>query len=97
MCGEVNNVDCWEERNKIMAIRYYYDPVVKSDDEGRYSVNYYCSDGKRSRWAGCHNSDSPTEALRFVMRLVEKLNNPRPLFGQNGRIAQWLWWKKEIK
>lgn len=80
-----------------MAIRYYYDPVVKSDDEGRYSVNYYCSDGKRSRWAGCHNSDSPTEALRFVMRLVEKLNNPRPLFGQNGRIAQWLWWKKEIK
>lgn len=80
-----------------MAIRYYYNPVVKSNDEGRYSVNYYCSDGKRSRWAGCHNSDSPTEALRFVMRLVEKLNNPRPLFGQNGRIAQWFWWKKEIK
>lgn len=78
-------------------ITYYYNPVVKSNDEGRYSVNYYCSDGKHTSWAGCHNSDSPTESLRFVMSLVEKLNRPRPLFGHNGRIAQWLWWKKEIK
>jgi hypothetical protein len=81
-------------RNKIT---YYYNPVVKSNDEGRYSVDYYCSDGKHSRWAGCHNSDSPIESLSFVMRLIEKLNCPRPLFGHNGRIAQWLWWKKEIR
>lgn len=80
-----------------MAIRYYYNPVVKSD-ANRYYVDYFCTDGKKSIWTGRTYKDSPTAALRQVRKLVEILNKPRPFFGRDGRLAQWFWWKnKKLK
>lgn len=87
----------------MFKIFYYYNPIVKqysSDDvrdvnmkseTRRYYVDYFCSNGRTSLWAGRFNGDTPTEALKKVRNVVEELNQPRPLFGKNGRIAQWLW------
>lgn len=83
-------------------IYYYYNPVVKQydpdvrdvnmkSDDRRYYVDYFCSNGRKSFWAGRFNGDTPIEVLKQVRSVVEALNEPRPLFGKNGRIAQWLW------
>lgn len=86
----------------MCKIYYYYNPYVKQygpdvrdvnlkPECRRYYVDYFCSDGKTNFWAGCSNGDTPTEALQRAKNIVEGLNKPRPLFGKNGRIAQWLW------
>lgn len=75
---------------------YYYDPAVKSHDD-RYYVDIYCTNGKKKVWAGKMYGDTPTEALGYVRKFVEKLNQPKPIFGQNGRICQWLWFMKRIR
>lgn len=86
----------------MFKIFYYYNPVVKqygSDvrdvnmkpEYRRYYVDYFCSNGRRSFWVGRFNGDTPIEALKKARSVVEGLNQPRPLFGKNGRIAQWLW------
>ena len=86
----------------MFKIFYYYNPVVKqygSDVRDtntkpkyrRYYVDYFCGNGRKTFWAGRSNGDTPTEALKTVRSMVEELNKPRPLFGKNGRIAQWLW------
>jgi hypothetical protein len=86
----------------MFKIFYYYNPVVKQYDFDvrdvnlkpeyrRYYVDYFCSNGRKSFWAGRFNGDTPTEALKAVRDMVDKLNQPRPLFGKNGRIAQWFW------
>ena len=71
-------------------IYYYYDPVVRSDSNhyGRYSVRYYCTDGKKSEWAGSLCEDSPTAALEKVRKLIDELNKPRDIFES---LEQW-WW-----
>ena len=86
----------------MFKIFYYYNPVVKQygsdvrdvnmkSNDRRYYVDYFCSNGRKSFWAGRFNGDTPTEALKAVRDMVDELNKPRPLFGKNGRIAQWLW------
>ena len=100
------NADVAVSNNKkfknMCKIFYYYNPIVKrysSDvrdvnmkpEYRRYYVDYFCSNGRKSLWAGRFNGDTPTEALEKVKNIVEELNEPRPLFGKNGRIAQWLW------
>ena len=84
----------------MCKITYYYDPKVKcSEIEGRrrYSVDMYVTDNKRRRYAGTMNGDSPIEALKHVRNVVNRLNQPRPLFGYDGKIAQWIWWLKWMK
>ena len=88
----------------MFKIFYYYNPVVKqygsdvrdvnmksNDLDRRYYVDYFCGNGRKTFWAGRSNGDTPTEALQRAKNIVEGLNKPRPLFGKNGRIAQWLW------
>lgn len=84
------------KRNRMRKIRYYYDPILKSND-GRYSVDFYCTDSKVSIWSGRLNGDTYADVLIQVKDLLNSLNKPRPLFGQNGRIRQWLWWRKQIR
>jgi hypothetical protein len=80
----------------MRKIHYYYDAAVKSHD-GRYSVDYYCSNGKSRVWAGRFNGKSYKDVLTHVRNIVEKLNQPKPIFGQNGRFCQWLWFMKRIR
>ena len=82
----------------MRKIYYYYDPVLKSNDErSRFAVDYYCTDGKRSIWSGRIVEDSPTATLYRVRELVNAFNKPRPLFGFEGRLHQWLWWRERIR
>lgn len=71
----------------MRKIYYYYDAGVKSND-GRYTVDFYCTNGKKIVWAGQITDDSPTAALKFVRGLIDKLNKPKSFFK---RIYQW-WW-----
>lgn len=75
---------------------YYYDPAVKSHDD-RYYVDYYCTNGKTRVLAGTISGKYYTYVLSQVRNIVEKLNQPKPIFGQNGRICQWLWFMKRIR
>lgn len=77
----------------VRKIYYYYDPIVKSKDD-RYSVDYFCTNGKKKIFAGRLNGDSPTAALKNVQKIVCALNQPRPLFGFKGKIYQWFYWLK---
>lgn len=78
----------------LRKVYYYYDPIVKCDD-GRYYVDFYCTNGKKTVWTGRHIEDSPTAVVEFVRELIDKLNQPKPLFGKYGRIYQWWWfWKR---
>lgn len=81
----------------VKKIYYYYDPIVKkSEDDGhyRYSVDYFCTNGKKKVFAGRFNRNSPTAALKTVQEIVCALNQPRPLFGYKGKICQWFYWLK---
>ena len=79
----------------MKKIYYYYDPLLKSNDDlGRFAVDYYCTDGKVSVWAGRVVEDYPTAALYNVRKLVNALNEPRPFWGWDGKIMQWIWWVK---
>ena len=79
-------------------IYYYYDPVVQTNDyRDRFAVDYYCTDGKRSIWAGRLVENTPTAVLYRVRNLVSDLNKPRPLFGFEGRLHQWFWWRKAVR
>ena len=71
-------------------IYYYYDPLVKSNDNryGRYTVDYFCTDGKKTVWAGYQAEKSPTAALEKVRKLVDALNEPRAFMEE---VEQW-WW-----
>lgn len=80
----------------MRRITYYYDSLMKSSD-GRYSVDYFCSDSRVSIWAGRITEDSPTEALKKAWDVVDELNKPRAFFGREGRLAQWFWWKNKTK
>lgn len=80
----------------MRKIYYYYDAAVKSHDD-RYYVDIYCTNGKKKVWVGKMYGDTPTEALGFVRKFVEKLNQSKHIFGQNGRICQWLWFMKRIR
>ena len=82
----------------MRKIYYYYDPVVQTNDyRDRFTVNYYWTDGKTSLWAGRHCGTSPTATLKFVRELVDDLNEPRPLFGWEGRIALWFYWRAAVR
>ena len=79
-------------------IYYYYDPVVQTTDErDRFAVDYFETNGKQKIWAGRLVESSPTAALYRVRNLVSALNKPRPLFGWDGRIAQWFYWRKAVR
>ena len=79
-------------------IYYYYDPVVQTDDyRERFAVNYYETNGKQIVWAGRLVESTPTAALYRVRNLVSELNKPRPLFGLDGRIAQWFYWRAAVR
>ena len=88
-------------RKEMKKIYYYYNPVVKSDENRqRFAVDYYCTDSKTTIWSGRIVEESPTAALYRVRQLVNALNEPRPLFGFEGRLHQWFWWqerKREAK
>jgi hypothetical protein len=78
----------------MKKIYYFYDPVLKSNEVSGckyYIVDIYCTNGKKSIFTKSILNDSPIAALKFARRLVNKLNRPRPIFGYNGRICQWLW------
>ena len=85
----------------MKKIYYYYDPVVQTNEyRDRFAVNYYETNGKQKVWAGRIVDGSPTAALYRVRQLVDALNEPRPLFGFEGRLHQWFWWqerKREAK
>ena len=83
------NADVAVSNNKkfknMCKIFYYYNPIVKrysSDvrdvnmkpEYRRYYVDYFCSNGRKSFWAGRFNGDTPTEALEKVKNIVEELN-----------------------
>jgi hypothetical protein len=79
-------------------IYYYYDPVVQTNDyHDRFAVNYYETNGKQKVWAGRLVESTPTAALYRVRNLVSALNKPRPLFGCDGRIAQWFYWRAAVR
>ena len=79
-------------------IYYYYDPVVQTtDSRDRFAVNYYETNGKQKIWAGRLVESTPTAVLYRVRNLVSALNKPRPLFGWDGRIAQWFYWRAAIR
>lgn len=80
----------------MRKIYYYYDPAVKSHDD-RYYVDIYCTNGKKKVWAGKMYGDTPTEALGYVRKFVERLNRPKSLFGYNGRICQWWWFIRQTR
>ena len=80
----------------MKKLYYYYDPILKSHDN-RYSVDYFHTDGKTTLWSGRINGDTHEEVLTNVRQMVEKLNEPRPLFGINGRLASWIHWKRQIR
>ena len=82
--------------NHMRKIYYYYDPVMKSKYE-RCAIDYYCTDGEHTVWSGRINGDSYDETLQKANEIVSSLNKPRPLFGCNGRLAQWFWWMKRIR
>lgn len=85
----------------MKKIYYYYDPVVQTNEyRDRFAVNYYETNGKQKVWAGRIVESTPTAALYRVRQLVNALNEPRPLFGFEGRLHQWFWWqerKREAK
>ena len=82
----------------MKKIYYYYDPLVQTNEYlDRFAVNYYCTDGKRSIWSGRIVEESPTAVLYRVRELVNALNKPRPLFGWDGRIVQWFYWRKAVR
>jgi hypothetical protein len=82
----------------MRKIYYDYDPLVQTNDyHDRFAVNYYCTDGNISIWSGRIVEDSPTATLYRVRELVNALNTPRPLFGFEGRLHQWFWWRERIR
>lgn len=80
----------------MKQLRYYYDAVLKSDEDC-YIVEYYCSDGKTRLLAGKIYGQSYVNVLTDVKKIVNALNQPKPLFGRNGRIAEWIEWKMKIR
>lgn len=80
----------------MRKIYYYYDPAVKSHDD-RYYVDIYCTNGKKKVWAGKMYGDTPTEALGYVRKFVERLNRPKSLFGYNGKICLWWWFIRQTR
>ena len=82
----------------MKKIYYYYDPLVQTNEyRDRFAVNYYCTDGKRSIWSGRIVEESPTAVLYRVRELMNALNKPRPLFGFEGRLHQWFWWRERVR
>jgi hypothetical protein len=79
----------------MVKIYYYYDPILKSED-GRYTVDYYCSDSKHKVWVGCHCGESPRDVLKFVRELVDRLNRTQTLFGSNSWICRWFRFMRRI-
>ena len=79
--------------NHMRKIYYYYDPVMKSEDN-RCSLDVYVTDGKRTFWEATVNGDTYSEVLCNVRNFVDNLNKPRALFGINGKINMWFWWMK---
>ena len=80
----------------MRKIYYYYDPAVKSHDD-RYYVDIYCTNGKKKVLVEKMYGDTPTEALGYVRKFVERLNRPKPFFGNWGRLSEWIRWKKKIR
>lgn len=80
----------------MRKIYYYYDAAVKSHDD-RYYVDIYCTNGKKKVLAGKMYGDTPTEALGYVRKFVERLNRPKSLFGCNGKICLWWWFIKQTR
>ena len=79
-------------------IYYYYDPLVQADESNnRFAVDYYKTNGKQKVWAGRIYESTSASALYRIRNLVNSLNKPRPLFGWNGRIVQWFYWRKDIR
>lgn len=80
----------------MIQLKYFYDPVLKCHDN-RYTVNYYCSDGKTRVWSGSINGDTYQFVLSTVTSIVNNLNKPKALFGNDGRLMTWVRWKKRIR
>ena len=81
----------------MFDIYYYYDPVVQTTDErDRFAVDYFETNGKQKVWAGTVIESSPTAALYRVRKLVSDLNEPRPFFGWDGKLMQWIWWMRRV-
>ena len=79
-------------------IYYYYDPVVQTTDaRDRFAVDYFETNGKQKVWAGTLVESTPTAVLYRVRNLVSALNKPRPLFGWEGRIVQWFYWREAVR
>lgn len=77
----------------MKQLYYYYDPHLKLED-GRYSVDYFCTDSKRSVWAGRLNGDTYDEVLRNVKKFIDNLNKRRSFFE---RLMQRIWWRKRTR
>ena len=82
--------------SKMGKIYYYYDPIVK--EEGfHYSVDYYCTNGRKKVWAGKMVGETQIAALKCVKNVVNILNMPRPIFGQCSLLSKWIWWMNMLK
>ena len=82
--------------SKMRKIYYYYDPIVK--EEGfHYSVDYYCTNGRKKVWAGKMVDETQIAALKCAKNIVNILNMPRPLFGQCSLLSKWIWWMNALK
>ena len=73
---------------------YYYDANVEFYED-YYHIDYYCTNGKKKAWAGQIAKRSLSGALNSVKEHIDMPNQPRPLFGRNGRISQWLWFMRQ--
>ena len=58
----------------MKQLRYYYDAVLKSDEDC-YIVEYYCSDGKTRLLAGKIYGQSYVNVLTDVKKIVDNWSN----------------------
>ena len=80
----------------MRKLYYYYDAIVKFDDD-IYYVDYYHTDGKNTSWSGGIYGKSYDEVLNKARRIINTLNQPKPFFGNGGRLSEWIRWKKKIR
>ena len=83
-------------KSNMKQLYYYSDAVLKYHDN-RYSIDYYCSDGKTRMKIGEIKGKSYKDILTLTRNIIKKLNEPKPLFGRDGRLSDWIQWKKKIR
>ena len=72
---------------------YYYNPKIKRGGT-HYFTDYYCTNGRKTVWAGEISRDTQIEVLKSIRHIVNALNIPKPFFGYDGILSRWIWFIK---